>query len=736
LTGNPYVGPRPIGGVAHPHEKIYGREREIDELTNMVIAERIVLMYSPSGAGKSSVLQAGLIPELERSRFTVRPIIRVGIEPPAEVNFDPANGNRYVLSSLISMEEGVPEELKRSNTQLARMNFVDYLGAEANGEVLIFDQFEEILTASPMDYYERQEFFTLLAEALRTRGRWAVFSMREDYLAACDPYVNLLPTRMSNTFRLDLLGERAAMQAIQGPAAGRGVEFSEEAARELVGNLRQLNVHQEDGSVVKKPGMHVEPVQLQVVCHRLWELLPEGTKRIERSHLQSVGNVDAALAGYYSATVSGAAQQSGVAERDLRDWFEKSLITKRNTRGQVVQGGEETLRVTPALKGLLSAYLVRSDRRLGSIWYELAHDRLIAPVQASNREWRAKHLNALQCRVEEWEAAGRPKEKLMEGAELAAAKQWAAGNALREEEKEFLAGSEEAQQLQQHAGQAQLERKRNRRLRWTVALILSVGTFLIFGFILLQAEADEIIAQAKQERENMRHEVLEETPIEAVLMGEAAGGELLPLEKGWKVVLRGDEGRAFAVSRNLGTWFGRTGENQYDIPGDTPQGRLLAVGHDGFLKFTNSAGGNLFLKTAVKWLRNEHPGPVLVVRGEGVTDAQDLAKRLREWEFPAEEGTPVNRIPAGKLKDASLLILTHGVALGNGDVEAVGDFVNSGGGVLATGYGWVYAMYVRNGGKEISGEAAEKLLDEYPLNVVMRQFGVRWTNEVARWPVK
>jgi hypothetical protein len=160
LTGNPYVGPRPIGGVAHPHEKIYCREREIDELTNMVIAERIVLMYSPSGAGKSSVLQAGLIPELERSRFTVRPIIRVGIEPPAEVNFDPANGNRYVLSSLISMEEGVPEELKRSNTQLARMNFVDYLGAEANGEVLIFDQFEEILTASPMDYYERQEFFT------------------------------------------------------------------------------------------------------------------------------------------------------------------------------------------------------------------------------------------------------------------------------------------------------------------------------------------------------------------------------------------------------------------------------------------------------------------------------------------------------------------------------------------------------------------------------------------------
>src|SRR5690349_22739324 len=75
---NPYVGPRSF----KTGEKLYGRDREALDLLDLLIAERIVLLYSPSGAGKSSLIQAELIPRLLEEGFHVLPAIRVSMEPP------------------------------------------------------------------------------------------------------------------------------------------------------------------------------------------------------------------------------------------------------------------------------------------------------------------------------------------------------------------------------------------------------------------------------------------------------------------------------------------------------------------------------------------------------------------------------------------------------------------------------------------------------------------------------
>ena len=86
---NPFVGPRPF----ELGERLYGREREISELCFRLNAERIVLLHSPSGAGKSSLVQAGLLPLLARA---------VDVWGPTRVHAEPAvpGINRYVLSTL------------------------------------------------------------------------------------------------------------------------------------------------------------------------------------------------------------------------------------------------------------------------------------------------------------------------------------------------------------------------------------------------------------------------------------------------------------------------------------------------------------------------------------------------------------------------------------------------------------------------------------------------------------
>ena len=283
------------------------------------------------------------------------------------------------------------------------MTLLDYLGEETKGEVLIFDQFEEILTVDPLDYPEKMEFFTQVGDALRHRGRWAVFAMREDYLAGLDPYLNRVPTRFSNTFRLGLLEKEAALECIYQPAAAVGVEFTPDAARGLAENLSRIRVQYGDGRQDQDaPGRYVEPVQLQVVCRRIWSRLQEGDTSITIDDVGGVSSVDEALGGYYEDTVRDVVRKSGIPELAIRDWFGRSLITRQKTRSQISQSDDATEPVRPALKLLVDSYLVRTDRRLGSIWYELAHDRLIGPVLDNND----KNISELHKRAELWERQG------------------------------------------------------------------------------------------------------------------------------------------------------------------------------------------------------------------------------------------------------------------------------------------------------------------------------------------
>ncbi len=416
---NPYVGPRPF----ETGETLYGRAREILDLLDLLIAERIVLLYSPSGAGKTSLIQAGLIPKLEKKNFRILPVMRVGLGPPPDAFAGQApKFNRYILSLLLSLEEGLEREQQIGVTELAQMTLSDYLehretqAESAKRTVVIFDQFEEILTLNPIDQKEKVEFFTQVGIILRQPDCWALFSMREEFPAGLDPYLRLIPTRFKTTFRLELLQEEAARQAIQQPARQTGVLFSDEAAVKLTNDLCRVRVQQLNGSTEECPGLYVEPVQLQVVCYRLWDHLPAGTSEIQETHIQRAGDVNTALAGYYADRVAATVQTTGVRERIIREWFDKQLITEQGLRGQVLHGPKQSQGLSNrAIIPLVDAHLVRAENRRGATWYELAHDRLISPVRNNNADWFQANLSTLQRQAALWDEQNRPVGLLLRG---------------------------------------------------------------------------------------------------------------------------------------------------------------------------------------------------------------------------------------------------------------------------------------------------------------------------------
>lgn len=447
---NPYVGPRPLE-IGH---EIYGRDREILDLCDVLVYKRFVLLHSPSGAGKTSLIQAGLVPALQRRRLRlVLPLIRVGTNPPQDAVTDGQALNRYRLSTCIALDSTLPEEMRTPLVTLAKLSLRAYLrrrernlkaAGQANldrPEVLIFDQFEEVISLDENDRPAKRQFFAELGAVLHGSGYLALFAMREDYVAGLEAYLDPLPERLGARFRIDLLGREAATLAIQEPARQRAVTISSKVARMLVDDLCQTTIQQPDGSLNKVTGSFVEPVNLQVVCKRLWSIRKSPRRivaadlatnsateaelvlQFETSRLKPrslpVYAVDLALSAYYTDEVGQAAKDASVTERAIRDWFDQQVITEHGLRGQVLKSpGNSQGLDNHAIQRLVDAHLVRQEERRGLTWFELAHDRLVTPVKANNSRWYAQNLKPFQFKAIAWHNQRKPVTLLLTGREL------------------------------------------------------------------------------------------------------------------------------------------------------------------------------------------------------------------------------------------------------------------------------------------------------------------------------
>jgi hypothetical protein len=390
----PYVGPRPF--ERGDRDLFFGREREANDLLSLIVAHRVLVLYAQSGAGKTSLLNARLIPLLEQEGFEVFPPARVqGLIPPG---VDPREIlNLYTFNTQVSLGGRIdqPRELAQSSIATfltGRPHPPDEDGLPAP-RVVIFDQFEELFAVYQDRWRDRTGFFEQVGEALEADPLLrVVLVMREDYIARLDPYAALLPGRLRTRMRLERLREDAALQAVIGPLRGTGRSFAEGVAQAVVAELMKIKVEIDPGKVELVPGEFVEPVQLQVVCQSLWRELPEQVHVITRQHLERYAHIERVLARFYDEAVGEAAQASGVEEGELRDWCEKTLITSMGTRGTVYRTHKMTGGIPNAAMDVLERkYLIRAEWRAGTRWYELSHDQLIEPVRESNRLWTVRN---------------------------------------------------------------------------------------------------------------------------------------------------------------------------------------------------------------------------------------------------------------------------------------------------------------------------------------------------------
>jgi hypothetical protein len=157
--GNPYVGPRPF----RRGEPFFGREHEARSVVNSLLSSRVMLLHSPSGAGKTSLIQTRVVPAFEKRGLltcaSVSPTftaLRVNLPPPRELTVP----NRYVFSVVNALIGYFTDRHRACHMTLTEAvdEFVRYHGGQQR-QLLVIDQLEEVLTLDPCDLEGQAGFF-------------------------------------------------------------------------------------------------------------------------------------------------------------------------------------------------------------------------------------------------------------------------------------------------------------------------------------------------------------------------------------------------------------------------------------------------------------------------------------------------------------------------------------------------------------------------------------------------
>jgi Caspase domain len=168
---NPYRG---LKSFEEKHRQLFfGRTKLAEKLQNFVKIHPLTLVLGASGSGKSSLVKAGLIPELRKDRgeqWCILSPIRPGKNPLLALNNALANAN-------------LPKVAAQNSQQNLAKSIDVWTTNNPNSKLLLFiDQSEEIITLCQSEE-ERQDFFQQIIQAIYTHSQRlrVILCLRSDF---------------------------------------------------------------------------------------------------------------------------------------------------------------------------------------------------------------------------------------------------------------------------------------------------------------------------------------------------------------------------------------------------------------------------------------------------------------------------------------------------------------------------------------------------------------------------
>ncbi|MFJ9868858.1 trypsin-like peptidase domain-containing protein [Streptomyces sp. NPDC101165] len=407
-------------------DQYFGRSEQIRSLTETVTTSSVVPVIGVSGVGKSSLIHAGLVPELRRR----------GDCSIASLVPEPALEAEVMLASALLPLLGAPDE---ATQPLDRLEQVERLARRLRGKgaapvvrelldhsgttqlVVIVDQFEGLFRCSP-------EAADALVDQLVGMTRWRgadggplvrlVFALRLDFLKAMRRFPSLERVCEESPVLVDRLTEEQLRDVVLSPVASYhgAVRFEDRLAERLL----------TDGG--RSPG--ALPL-LEFTLTLLWERHSQGV--LTHAAYEEMGHVAGALATHAERVVK---ERLGDLDAAVRRLFVQLVRPGHGDLDHLVDTGRTARRpeLPPdcwkAAQLLAGHRLVLLDRAADGVeTVSLAHEALLEHWPAlrtwvdADRDFRGwqEHLRERMAR---WRQNGHDHALLMRGSELKGAREW------------------------------------------------------------------------------------------------------------------------------------------------------------------------------------------------------------------------------------------------------------------------------------------------------------------------
>ena len=291
---NPFPGLRPFR--SDEHHLFFGREEQTAVLLKLLRSFRFLAIVGTSGSGKSSLVRAGMIPELYGGTMTQAGsswevvVLRPGGSPIENL------ARALIESDFYDAEN--PETLLRLRATLSRSRF-GLVEAVKQSELLtpgtnllvVVDQFEELFRfrQQGIGSEETAAAFVNLLLTASTQAECPIYvaiTMRSDYLGDCSEIPGLAEAVNEGEYLIPRLSRDQKREAIEKPIGVGGARISPLLAQRLLNDVGD------------------DPDQLPVLQHALmrmwdvWSAAGDLSRPIDLSDLEATGGLDAALSNH------------------------------------------------------------------------------------------------------------------------------------------------------------------------------------------------------------------------------------------------------------------------------------------------------------------------------------------------------------------------------------------------------------------------------------------------------